>query len=153
MTRPSVRTPLAVHPKNDVLAVIDDAARADATIEALRDAGFEDADIHVFRGRSDIEELAHAWWRHSGVPSLIAPFLAAFLSDEWDVERTYESEGLAGHTVLAVHSRNAQDVERAKRVLRDGGAHDVWFFGRWTLTELDIGTGRPPGTRAPEVRP
>jgi len=125
-----------VHPSDDVLAVIDDAARASAAIEALRASGFTEADIHVFRGREEIGALARAWWRHSGVPAFLAPILAAVLSDERDVEEIYESEGLAGHTVLAVHTRSADDVERATRVLRDSGAHDTWYFGRWTMAPL-----------------
>jgi hypothetical protein len=131
----TVRPPM-FHPRDDVLAVIDDAARADAAIEALHDAGFDEAHIHVFRGRAEIEGLARSWWKHSGVPAFIAPFLGAFLSDEYDIEKRYESEGLAGHTVLAVHTGGAEDVKRAAGVLRDFAAHELWFFGRWTLTEL-----------------
>ncbi|MEX1169765.1 MAG: hypothetical protein WEE50_06455 [Chloroflexota bacterium] len=137
MTTATTRTAPMVHPTDDVLAVIDDAARADAAIDALRASGFTDADIHVFRGREEIGALARAWWRHSGVPAFLAPILAAVLSDERDVEEIYESEGLAGHAVLAVHTRSADGVERATRVLRDSGAHDTWYFGRWTMAPLD----------------
>jgi hypothetical protein len=125
------------HPKDDVLAVIDDDARVESTIGALRAAGFTDADIHVFRGRAGVTALARAWWRHSGVPAFLAPFVAALLSDEQDIEEIYEAEGLAGHTVLAVHTRTADDVDEATRVLREYGAHDTWYFGRWTLTAVD----------------
>ncbi len=121
------------HPRDDVLAVIDDDAGAEATIAALRAAGFAGADIHVFRGREGVTALARAWWRHSGVPA----FVAATLSDERDIERIYESEGLAGHTVLAVHTRGPDDVDEATRVLRGLGAHDTWYFGRWTMTPAD----------------
>jgi hypothetical protein len=137
MTSAAIRKPPMVHPANDVLAVIDDGDRADTAIETLRAAGFADADIHVFRGREEIGALARAWWRHSGVPAFLAPLVAAVLSDERDIEEIYESEGLAGHTVLAVHSRSAEDVERAVRVLRDSGAHDTWYFGLWSMAPVD----------------
>jgi hypothetical protein len=145
MTNTATRKPPMVHPKDDVLAVIDDGARADAAIDALHTAGFTEADIHTFRGRDEIGALARAWWRHSGVPSFIAPVLAAVLSDERDIEEIYESEGLAGHTVLAVHTRRAEDVGRATGILRDSGAHDTWYFGRWTMAPLS-----PAGRHAPQ---
>ena len=125
------------HPRDDVLAVIDDDARVEATIDALHTAGFTEADIHIFRGREGVTALARAWWRHSGVPAFLAPIVAAVLSDEQDIEEIYESEGLAGHTVLAVHTHSPDDVDEASRVLRDWGAHDTWYFGRWTMTPAD----------------
>jgi len=126
------------HPCDDVLAVIDDDERADAAIEAVRKAGFRDAEIHVFRGRDEIGRLARSWWRDAGVPAFLAPFLAGVLSDEHDLEEIYESEGLAGHTVLAIHTRTAEDVERARWVLQHAGAHDTWYFGRWSMAPLDL---------------
>jgi len=125
-----------VHPEDDVLAVIDDPGRAEATVQALGAAGFTGEDIHTFRGRQEIGDLGRAWWKHSGVPSFLAPLLAAVLSDESGVEEIYEAEGLAGHTVLAVHCRSRADVARAIAVLHGGGAHDAWYFGRWTLTPI-----------------
>jgi hypothetical protein len=125
------------HPRDDVLAVIDEDAGVEATIGALRSVGFTKADIHVFRGPAGVTALARAWWRHSRVPAFLAPFVAAILSDERDIEGIYESEGLAGHTVLAVHAHGADDVDEAKRVLRAAGAHDIWYFGRWTMTPDD----------------
>ncbi len=119
-------------PSDDVLAVIDDGARVEATIDALHAAGFTEADIHVFRGREGVTALARAWWRHSGVPAFLVSILAAFLNDERNIEEIYESSGLAGHVVLAVHTRSLGDVDEATRVLRDSGAHDTWYFGRWT---------------------
>ena len=141
MTTQTARRRPMVHPRDDVLAVIDDPVRADAAAAALRETGFGDGDIHIFRGRDDIAGLARAWWKGSGVPAFLAPLVAAALSDERDVEEIYESEGYAGHTVLAVHCRNEDDVRRAVRVLRESGGHDAWYFGRWTMEPL-IPTGR-----------
>jgi hypothetical protein len=70
--------------------------------------------------------------RHLDGPAFLAPIVAAVLSDEQDIEEIYESSGLAGHVVLAVHTRSLGDVDEATRVLRDSGAHDTWYFGRWT---------------------
>jgi hypothetical protein len=124
------------HPHDDLLAVIDDPADAEAAIAALGRAGIADEHIHVFRGRAEIEALARAWWKHSGVPALLAPFLAAFLSDEFEIEKRYEAEGAAGHTVLAVHAAQRNDIKRATTVLGEFAAHDMRYFGRWTITEL-----------------
>jgi hypothetical protein len=124
------------HPRDDVLAVIDDDARVGATIGALRAAGITEADIHVLRGREGLTALARAWWRHSGVPASLAPFVAALLGDKQHVEAICESGGLAGHTVLAIHTRTADDVDEATRVLREYGAHDTWYFGPWTMTAV-----------------
>jgi hypothetical protein len=137
MTTPTTHAPPMAHPCDDVLAVIDDDAGVKTTIAALRAAGFTAADIHVFRGRQGVTALARAWWRHSGVPAFLAPFVAAILSDEQGIGEIYESEGLAGHTVLAVHTRSPDDVDEATRVLRGWGAHDTWYFGRWTMTAVD----------------
>jgi starvation-inducible DNA-binding protein len=129
-------TPM-LHAADDVIAVIDGDARADAAVAALRAAGVTDADIHVVRGREGVVALADAWWRHSGVPGSLAPLLAAVLSDERDMEAIYGAEGLAGHTVLAVHIHSPDDVDEATRVLRACGAHDTWYFGPWTRAPLD----------------
>jgi hypothetical protein len=137
MTTRTTGTPPMAHPRDDVLAVIDDDARVEATIDALRAAGFSEADIHIFRGREGVTALARAWWGHAGVPAFLAPLVAAALSDERDIEEIYESEGLAGHTVLAVHTRCPDDVDEATRVLRGWGAHDTWYFGRWTMAPVD----------------
>jgi hypothetical protein len=137
MTTLTTSAPPMAHPRDDVLAVIDDEAGVRATIAALRAAGFTEADVHVFRGREGVTALARAWWRHSGVPAFLAPFVAAILSDEQDIEAIYESEGLAGHTVLAVHTHGPDDVDEATRVLRAWGAHDTWYFGRWTMAPVD----------------
>lgn len=136
MTTPTIEAPPMAHPRDDVLAVIDDDAGVEATIEALRAAGFTAAAIHVFRGREGVTALARAWWRHAGVPAFLAPFVAAMLSDEKDIEQIYETEGLAGHTILAVHTHGPQHVVEATRVLREWGAHDTWYFGRWTMTAV-----------------
>jgi hypothetical protein len=137
MTKSTLGAPPVAHPRDDVLAVIDDDVRVEATIDALHTAGFTAADIHVFRGREGVTALARAWWRHEGVPAFLAPMVAAVLSDEQDIEQIYESEGLAGHTVLAVHTHGPGDVDEATRVLRDWGAHDTWYFGRWTTSAVD----------------
>jgi hypothetical protein len=148
MSSSTSRRHFQVHPANDVVAVIDEATHADAAVKALRAAGFAGDDLHVFRGSEGIAALARAWWSHSGVPSFIAPLVAAVLSDERDVEKIYESEGLAGHTVLAAHCRSSDDVQRARRVLRDHGAHDTWFFGQWTMTDLGPMEDRNEGRAA-----
>jgi hypothetical protein len=128
--------PPMFHPRDDLLAVIDDPAAAESAVAALKRASFAGEHIHVFRGHAEIEALARAWWKHSGVPALLAPFLAAFLSDEFEIEKRYEAEGAAGHTVLAVHAARRNDIERATAVLGEFAAHDMRYFGRWTITEL-----------------
>ena len=132
MTRASIHAPSVAHPTDDVFVVIDNTERADATIRALRDAGFSEADIHVFRGREEIVALARAWARHVDGPAFLVSILTAFLNDERNIEEIYGSSGLAGHVVLAVHTLSLGDVDEATRVLRDCGTHDTWYFGRWT---------------------
>jgi hypothetical protein len=132
MTRATIHALPVAHPTDDVFVVIDTTERADATIRALRAAGFSEADIHVFRAREEIVVLARAWARHLDGPAFLVSILAAFLNDERNIEEIYESSGLAGHVVLAVHTRSLGDVDEATRVLRDSGAHDTWYFGRWT---------------------
>jgi hypothetical protein len=132
MTRAAIYTPPVAHPTDDVFVVIDNTERADATIRALRAAGFSEADIHVFRGREEIVVLARAWVRHLDGPAFLASILAAFLNAERNIEAIYESSGLAGCVVLAVHTRSLGDVDEATRVLRDSGAHDSWYFGSGT---------------------
>ncbi len=130
MTRAVIHTPV-VHPTDDVVAVIDDADHADATIRALHVAGFTGADIHVFRGREEIGALAVAWLRQSDVPTFLAPIMATVLDDARNIQEIYDSYGRAGHVVVAVHARNVDDVDEATRVLRESGAHGPWYFGRW----------------------
>lgn len=132
MTRAASHTPPVAHPTDDVFVAIDDTERADATIRALRTAGFSDADIHVFRGQEEIVALARTWARHLDAPEFLVSILAAFLDDERNIEDIHESSGLAGHVVLAVHTRSLVDVDEATRVLRDSGAPDAWYFGRHT---------------------
>ncbi len=132
MTRAAIHTPPMAHPSDDVFVVVDNTERADATISALRAAGFSEAAIHVFRGREEIVVLARAWARHLDGPAFLVSILEAFLNDERNMEAIYASSGFAGHVVLAVHTLSLGDVDEATRVLRDSGAHDTWYFGRWT---------------------
>jgi hypothetical protein len=132
MGRAVIHAPPLVHPTDDVVAVIEDAPRADSTISALHLAGFTEADIHVFRGRDEIGALAVAWLRRSDLPTFLTPILATVLDDGRKVQEIYDAYALAGHVVVAVHTRNVDDVDEATRVLRDNGARDTWYFGRWT---------------------
>jgi hypothetical protein len=147
MTRQTAAAPPRAHPRDDVLAVIEDDTSVATTVAALQRAGFTEADIHIFRGHAGVTALARAWWRHSGMPAFLGPFVSALLSDERDIEQIYDSEGLAGHTILAVHARTPDDIDEATRVLREYGAHDTWYFGRWTTTP---GEPAPPGLRHPQ---
>lgn len=123
------------YPENDVLAVVDDPAEADAAIADLRRTGVHAEDVQVLRG-NEVVERVDASGAHCGLLKHLAWYLSTVLSEERRFAREYEAEGRAGHTLVAVHVHAVKDVEQVRETLERHGAHDLRFFGHWAMTTL-----------------
>lgn len=133
-----------VYPSDQVVGVVPDAAHVDEVVEALRAAGASEADISVVRGgpgegdlRPDVGE--------GGPVNAVVRTVQKVLGDEDERLHVLDDALEAGHHVVAVHLTGDDDDERDAQkaalgaALRDHGAHDVAFYGKYQIQQLDAG--------------
>ena len=121
-----------LYPLNDVLAVVDDGAEADRAVQALKDAGFPDGDVDALDG-AWFAEAVRGIERRGGLAARLAKILP---TDERLMLRRYMAEAEQGHSVVVVHADKPQDVERAGRILRTHGGHEMRHYGQFVVTDL-----------------
>ena len=117
---------------NDILAVVDDHAEAERTVQALKDAGVPDGDVDALDG-AWFAEAVRGIERRGGLAARLAKILP---TDERLMLRRYMAEAEHGHSVVVVHAENPQDVERARRILAAHGGHEMRHYGRIVVTDL-----------------
>ena len=121
-----------LYPLHDVLAVVHDHAEAERAVQALKDAGVRDGDVDVLEG-AWFAEAVRGIDRRGGLAARLAKILP---TDERLMLRRYMAEAEQGHSVVVVHAEKPQDVERAGRILRAHGGHEMRHYGRMVITDL-----------------
>jgi hypothetical protein len=133
-----------VYPTDQVVGIVPDAAHVDEVVAALREAGASEDDVDVIRGgpgegdlRPDVGE--------GGPIKAIVRTAQKVLGDEDERLHVLDDALEAGHHVVTVRLTGEDDDERdaAKAALgaamRDHGAHDVAFYGKYQIQQLDAG--------------
>jgi hypothetical protein len=121
-----------LYPLNDLLAVIHDRATAERAVQALKEAGVPDGDVDLLDGAWFAKAL-RGIGEHRGVVARLAALLP---TDESLLVRRYVAEAEQGHSIVVLHAERPEDVERARRVLADHGAHEIRHYGRHVITDL-----------------
>lgn len=120
---------------NWLVGVIDDPRAAEQAIQALYAAGFAQDDVLLLSGPEALKRLeakdeqrGPLGWAHKAVANIV--------TDAGDFEDNYAQEASAGHSIINVHAEEHVDIDRARDVLTQYGAHYVKHFGPWTITDL-----------------
>lgn len=130
---PPASAPGAWYPKDDVVAIAGDAAAAERTLAALKDAGFAAADIHIWT-LPEVEAGFQAYQAHRASLERLGADLSA---NEIGAAEAYYAALKQGQRVIAVHAAQPDQVERAAQVLRANGAGTLRYYGAWTGAGLD----------------
>ena len=131
------------YPRQQVLAVFDTTAAADAAGVALAGAGVNADAIVRYEGMADADRFDATGQRHG----VIARGLRAVqfsLMDQLPAMAWYEAALREGKTVLAIRTRNRAETLRVVDALRGEGGHFINRFGRLATEEFARWSGPEP---------
>jgi hypothetical protein len=119
-----------------VTAVFDSLDEARHAEEALHEAGFADQEIDLFFGDDGVKNFDATGERHGLVRRLFHR-IERFLGDEFDLEEHTDEALRTGHVLLAAATEGKDDRKaQASQILRQRGAHEVYYWGKWTTERL-----------------
>jgi hypothetical protein len=131
------------YPGGWTLAVLDDAAEADAAIRELAADGLPGKDLVVLGG-----EDAHAGLERLGASSgflgRMRRGLQFMTMDQLPDLVVYEEAMRLGHPVVGIREADADRRGRLVDVLRRHGAHFINRFGSWATEEIAPWRGTMP---------
>ena len=123
-------------PRDMVMAVIRDTSRSEGAWRDLRESGFEERDLAVFRGEEAAEHLDIEGKRTMGRFTRPLRAFWSYFSIEEPELRAYEQAGEAGHDIVAVRATTDDRVAVAHRILSAAGASNIRRFTRWNVADL-----------------
>jgi hypothetical protein len=112
--------PLVFNPEGFLVAILEDADRAEQARTALADAGFADRDLRVYTS----QQILDSWERFQAERSLAQRVAGVVTDDPATIER-YFGYARQGRAALWVHVPDDADAKRAVRALAD---HQVLHF-------------------------
>jgi hypothetical protein len=125
----------AWYPKDYIVSVVDDFDEAERAAEALRKAGFPAADVRLFRSEEIVGAL-RAIGAHRNVLQRIGAAIQREVTEEGLANKEYDEDAMAGRHILTVMAVEAEEIERARKVLVEHGARRIMHYKRWTITDL-----------------
>jgi uncharacterized membrane protein len=124
------------YPTDFVVALADDATRAEGAAAALEGAGFPRGEIDYRDSEQVLEQVEAFRSEESRVQRAVGQIQERF-SSEGQVARRYREAAQRGDAVVAVRAETPDRVEAAGRVLQAQGAREIYHFGRWTVADLN----------------
>jgi len=112
--------PLVFNPQGFLVAILQDADRAEQARAALAEAGFADRDLRVYTS----QQILDSWERFQAERSLAQRVVGAVTDDPATIEQ-YFGYARQGRSALWVHVPDDADADRAVRCLAD---HQVLHF-------------------------
>ena len=125
--------PMVFNPQGFLVAILDDASRAEAAAVALREAGFADEDLRIYTSEQTLEDRK----RFLEQRSVTGRVVGAFTDDPETIELYY---GYAhdGRSALWVHVPDERDAKRAIRCLADCDCLHVRHYGDAEKRDIHI---------------
>ncbi|HZC07118.1 MAG TPA: hypothetical protein VE338_15895 [Ktedonobacterales bacterium] len=120
---------------NWLVGVIDSPQVAEQTVQALVQAGFNQKDVLLLHGPDALKRL-EAKDEHRGPLGWAHKAVANIVTDAGAFEQTYAQEASAGHSIINIHTDDAEYIKRGRAVLEEHGAHYIKHFGPWMITDL-----------------
>jgi hypothetical protein len=119
---------------NRVMAVIDDAGKAQAAVDRLERTGVPEHELAALSGTEGIHEI-DADGIHGGAVKQVLRALQS-VTTEGNHLRHYEAELAQGHLVVDVTAHGRQKRDTVVQVLRSYGAHFINAYGPWTIESV-----------------
>ena len=116
---------------NRVMAVMDDAAKAQAAVELLEHSGIPEHELATLSGADGVHEIDADGTHGGGVKQALRAMQS--LTTEGGHLRHYEAELAHGHLVVDVTVHGRQTRDTAVHVLQSCGAHFINAYGSWTI--------------------
>jgi hypothetical protein len=117
------------YPDNDVLAVIGDCQEAERAVQAIRDLGFGEDDVHLASGDDWVQTFS-ATGKPAGNLARLVRFFQRISSDVvYSNMRLYEQAVRQGQAVIMVHLTGRERLDEVSQILVKHGAQNVNFFG------------------------
>jgi hypothetical protein len=120
------------YPLDDIIAVLQDQATGERTVQALVAAGIPAGDIDLIDGPWFIEH-GRELQGERGFGQRLAGLLA---SEERGYVKEYEDEARQGRTLIAVHAADVTTAERIRGVLVDNGASRMRYYREGIIQDL-----------------
>lgn len=120
------------YPTNRIVGTVPDAARAEAAVDALLQAGFEQEDVDILHGEADLHRLDPTGAEH-GVLEQFQRLLVRFASpaEEHKYLMKHLDDVRAGRFVIMVLAKRREQRMVAADILNANGAEFIGFYGRW----------------------
>ena len=134
-----------VSPRDHVFAVVPSRDAARTTIESLIRQGYTES--VVFEGEDAANEV-DAKGEKAGPIEKVLKAIGDHLSEQPNYLSQYQEEARSGNVVLAVRVKDADDAERAGKMIEQMGGHNIRYFG--ALAVADLTPLSNPSTRSEE---
>jgi hypothetical protein len=131
------------YPTDWTLAVMDDAAEAEAAGAELLEAGIAADDVVVMAGHESIERMKRLG-TSTGLPARLRRAMQFVTMDQLPDLHVYETALDDRHPVVGVRVADAVRRRRAVEILRRHGAHFINRFGAWATEEIAPWRGTKP---------
>jgi len=125
--------PLVFNPQGFLVAILQDADRAEQARAALAEAGFADRDLRVYTS----QQILDSWERFQAERSLAQRVVGAVTDDPATIEQ-YFGYARQGRSALWVHVPDDADADRAVRALADHQVLHFRHYGHNSQQDLHI---------------
>ncbi len=123
-------------PHRYVTAMFHSTDRLTPVLDELTACCFEDDEIEVFVGDEGVEKLDVTGKNHGIVVRLLRD-MEEFFTDETDHLKHTDHALRQGGCAVDVYTRGDPDKKMlAARIMKDHGAHEVCYWGRWVIEKL-----------------
>jgi predicted SnoaL-like aldol condensation-catalyzing enzyme len=126
------------YPTHRVVGTIAEPKAAQAAIEALLSAGFEQEDIDILHGEKDLHRLDPTGAEHGFLTRFQRTLIrTAGPAEEFRHLKHHVEDVRAGRFVIMVLAKEREKRHLAADLLNSYGAEFVGFYGRWAWQALD----------------
>ena len=131
-----VGPPTPTFPINHVVGVVQDLQEGEQALQALRDAGHAEDQIHLIQsqevvegiqGRLEDRNLVRKWLHQWGTSS-----------DEGYAGRLYLERARQGWHMMAVYAATAEQADQIAHLLGTYQVSLIKYYGRWSITNFPV---------------
>ena len=130
------RKDFIAYPTNRVVGTIADAAKAQAAVDALLQAGFGQEHIDILHGDEALHRLDSTGAEHGFLAQFQRRLIRTFELEEFKQLTHHVEDVRAGRFVITVLTKKRVLRILAADILHQHGAEFVGFYGRWASQEL-----------------